>query len=547
MDVSSTVPDLPADDVLAMLAGLPDPVAYSGPREAPPLPRPTAPRGVDGLRGSLDHAAAARALPSRSARSSPTGRSGGRAGRGRGPASSGSPRGSRSGRARRCCGSPTATNGCTGGSRRCGGPHRPPRPRATASPSTTSDGRWSPRTTPSPRSGGGRVHSPTNVPSGATRNESLRIRRLENFHPSPSSPVMRTRRVVASRGSIPQHKDLELVPHSGLAGDLVRDRVIEMPTELVPGGGAPSRDLRSEHRLGLRHQPDLSVPEAAHDVVVHETACLHERVAHRRTDEPEPTRLQVLRHRLRLRRLRRDVAEPAVSIHLRGAADERPEVGSRGSRPPPGRGAPPARSRPSDSTFRRLRTIDGSASSRSTFRRAEARDGSRIEAGERATVALALVEDRRPRQAGLRALERRASRRGVRSSCDGHTPLLVVVGEVGGVVQRHPRAALHPPERRRTTSSCTMAFAVTMLEPSDGSSPSNVVTRPPASSTITTIEAQSQIAERRLHHQVGGAARDEHVSPEVAEPPAPARVVAGGRGTPPPEARRASRRGWRTP
>ena len=62
MDVSSAVPDLPVEGVVTMLAGLPEPGDYSVHvrplryRDRPP------PRGLDGLRGSLHHVAAAGAV-----------------------------------------------------------------------------------------------------------------------------------------------------------------------------------------------------------------------------------------------------------------------------------------------------------------------------------------------------------------------------------------------------------------------------------------------------------------------------------------------------
>src|SRR5437660_1086774 len=66
--------------------------------------------------------------------------------------------------------------------------------------------------------------------------------------------------------------------------------------------------------------------KAVHDVIVDETAGLHERVADRRPDEPEAALLQVLAHRLRLGGLGRDLAEPLPPVHPRLAADEAPQV-----------------------------------------------------------------------------------------------------------------------------------------------------------------------------------------------------------------------------
>ena len=81
-----------------------------------------------------------------------------------------------------------------------------------------------------------------------------------------------------------------------------------------------------------------------------------------------------------------------------------------------------------DSTLRRLRTIPGSSSRRSTSFVPKPGDGRRIEACERAPVALALVQDRRPRQPRLRPLEREHLEQ-VHVVVRGNAPLLVVVGE----------------------------------------------------------------------------------------------------------------------
>ena len=70
----------------------------------------------------------------------------------------------------------------------------------------------------------------------------------------------------------------------------------------------------------------------------------------------------------------------------------------------------------------------------------EPRDPLRVEAGEGAPVALALVQDRRPRQPGLRALEHEHLEEVARVA-RGDAPLLVVVGDV---------ELVRPPEPTRT-------------------------------------------------------------------------------------------------
>ena len=94
-----------------------------------------------------------------------------------------------------------------------------------------------------------------------------------------------------------------------------------------------------------------------------------------------------------------------------------------------------------DSTFSRLRTIPGSASS---CLGVEPRDPLGVEAGEGATVALALVQDRRPRQPGLRALEHEQLEQ-VASVARGDAPLLVVVGDIERISLRHPGATRRHP------------------------------------------------------------------------------------------------------
>src|SRR5207344_1947394 len=75
----------------------------------------------------------------------------------------------------------------------------------------------------------------------------------------------------------------------------------------------------------LLAREQLLETEAGRDVVLHQTAGLHERVADGRTDESEPLRLQGLAHGLGLRGLGGDVAESLEPTHERLATDERPQ------------------------------------------------------------------------------------------------------------------------------------------------------------------------------------------------------------------------------
>src|SRR5439155_24612622 len=68
----------------------------------------------------------------------------------------------------------------------------------------------------------------------------------------------------------------------------------------------------------------LLVPREGHLLVVHHPDGLHERIADRRSDEPKAALLELLAHRVRLRRARRQVTQGAEGVPLRGAADEMP-------------------------------------------------------------------------------------------------------------------------------------------------------------------------------------------------------------------------------
>src|SRR5690348_12455522 len=75
----------------------------------------------------------------------------------------------------------------------------------------------------------------------------------------------------------------------------------------------------------------LAIAEAVDRVVVHHAHRLHEGVADRRADEPEPARLEIPAERVRFGRPRRQLRERAPAIHPGGAADEGPYVGGEAS------------------------------------------------------------------------------------------------------------------------------------------------------------------------------------------------------------------------
>ena len=92
--------------------------------------------------------------------------------------------------------------------------------------------------------------------------------------------------------------------------------------------------------------------------------------------------------------------------------------------------------------------------------RAEARDDRRIEARERAPIALALVEDRRPRESCLRALEREHLEQ-MDVVVRRDSPLLVVVGDHQLAHTRGPIAARHA--RHRWVGSQTVRPLLVVL------------------------------------------------------------------------------------
>ena len=70
----------------------------------------------------------------------------------------------------------------------------------------------------------------------------------------------------------------------------------------------------------MLHSNYFFVPEAIHHMVVDHPDCLHERIADRRTDKPEPPPLQLPAHRDGRRCLRGDIADG------RRLADGRPKT-----------------------------------------------------------------------------------------------------------------------------------------------------------------------------------------------------------------------------
>src|SRR5215472_531405 len=71
---------------------------------------------------------------------------------------------------------------------------------------------------------------------------------------------------------------------------------------------------------------NLSVAEAAYQVVIDHTGGLHQRIANRRADKPEPAFLQILAQGIRLRRLRGHLLMRFPGILPRPTVHESPNI-----------------------------------------------------------------------------------------------------------------------------------------------------------------------------------------------------------------------------
>jgi len=169
--------------------------------------------------------------------------------------------------------------------------------------------------------------------------------------------------------------------------------------------------------------------EAVEEVVVGEPGRLHQRVAGRAPDETEAVLRQEPRQRVRLRGACGDPLAGRVARLSRQAVDDRPD--ERAKRAP---GAVQCHERPriGDDALdlaavaydRRVRdqAVDAAG--------IEPRDARRVEPGERLAVAVALREDRAPRETGLRAFERQEFEQRILVG-RGHAPFAIVVVAFG--------------------------------------------------------------------------------------------------------------------
>src|SRR5882724_2311479 len=179
--------------------------------------------------------------------------------------------------------------------------------------------------------------------------------------------------------------------------------------------------------------------KAAGNMVVGQPAGLHEGVTDRRAHEAEPTLLQLLAHRVRLRRGGGDIPHRPPDAAQRAAADEPPDV-------------PVERAELLLDAQQGLGIGDGGLDLEpvaddsgvghqlADLGPAVFRDVGRIESGKGPAVPLALAQDRAPGESRLRAFEREELEQDP-VVVHRPTPLLVVVGAHGRVRAR-PRAAL---------------------------------------------------------------------------------------------------------
>ena len=168
--------------------------------------------------------------------------------------------------------------------------------------------------------------------------------------------------------------------------------------------------------------------EAALEMVVDHARRLHERVHRRRADESEAAPLQLLRERRRLGRRSREIAHPGRPPRARRRSEPPDEVRQALAELERGDGVPD----------RRL-DLAAMADDRRVGEQpldvvlVELGDALDREAGERLPKALALAEDRQPREPGLESLQREELEERVVAPLLA-TPLLVVVGAIERVV-----------------------------------------------------------------------------------------------------------------
>ena len=204
-----------------------------------------------------------------------------------------------------------------------------------------------------------------------------------------------------------------------------------------------SREHRQTRPVDRPGSPVTSArrDEAAVEVVVDHPGRLHERVHRRRADEPEAAPLQLLRERRRLGRRRREIAHPGRPTRPRRRREPPDEVGQAAGKLERGDGIP-------DRRLDLAAMADDRRVGEQPLHVALVEPGDALdrEAGERLPEALALAQDRQPREPGLEPLEREELEQGVVAPLLA-APLVVVVGAVERIVAA-PAAASDPVRRR---------------------------------------------------------------------------------------------------
>jgi hypothetical protein len=166
-----------------------------------------------------------------------------------------------------------------------------------------------------------------------------------------------------------------------------------------------------------------------HEVIVDHAGRLHQGVADSRADEFESALNEVAAHGVGFRCARRDLSHSPPTILFRFAADKAPQVTVETAELFPNR-EKGVRILDRRRNLQSVAHDPGVAEQPFQIARAVAHDRFRAKTVERFTVVLAFIENRRPAQTGLRALEDQKLEE-LSVVMDRHAPFLIVVGDVG--------------------------------------------------------------------------------------------------------------------
>ena len=192
---------------------------------------------------------------------------------------------------------------------------------------------------------------------------------------------------------------------------------------MVPDRDVLLRTIQPPARFRTR-----GVPRASHQVIVDQPARLHECVANCGADELESALEQITAERVTLGCSRGYFGGRAALIFARPASDEAPDVAIETTelvlhlderlRIPQRRG-----------DLQSIADDTGVGHQRRDFVRVVARDLLHIEVVEGAAIVFALVQNRRPAEAGLRAFQDQQLKP-VPVILQRHAPFLIVVGQI---------------------------------------------------------------------------------------------------------------------